>query len=210
MWEMSELKKRLIGECQKGNIKEVEKYLSEVEEWFLSNGVEIQITYDNMSVFFAACQWPDILDLLLSHPEINTGEINDLFVWSTQPRNDNQEHRGNVSYTDTALIKACRNGWTQSVERLLNIPNIDVNTLSVDGTSALEVAVRKGDTEVIEMLLKSPGMEEYTVRSAFLVACSTPRMFDYVENKPTATERIEIVRKISSTTSFSLKTHLMQ
>ena len=151
MWEMSELKKRLISECQKGNIKEVEEYLSEVEECFLSNGVEIQITYDNMSVFFAACQWPDILDLLLSHPEIETREINDLFVWKTQPRNEHQEHRGSVSYTyyDTALIKACRNGWTQSVERLLNIPNIDVNTLSVNGTSALEVAVRKGDTEII-------------------------------------------------------------
>ena len=71
----------------------------------------------------------------------------------------------------------------------------------MDGTSALEVAVRRGDTEIIEMLLRSPGIEEYTVRSAFLVACSSPRMFDYVENKPTASERIEIVNKMLSTTS---------
>ena len=203
--EMKKLKKRLISECQKGNVKEVEECLSK--------GVDVRNTYcengepESMSVFFAACQWPYILNLLLDHPNIVTSEINDAFLWRTRPRFDYQEHRESVSYTDPALIKACRNGWTQSVEKLLEIPDIDVNIQSRDDVSALDVAVRRGDTEIMEMLLKSPGLKEETIRSAFLIGCSTPRMFNYVENLPSDAGRVEVIKQFMRSPTF-LETNL--
>jgi ankyrin repeat protein len=54
----------------------------------------------------------------------------------------------------TPLIVAASNGFTRSVDRLLQHPDVDVNARGLEGQTALSWAARKKYTQIIEQLLE--------------------------------------------------------
>ena len=57
------------------------------------------------------------------------------------------------------LVRACLNGNTTKVKRLLAIPGIDINQVDKDGDTSLYLASYRGHREIIELLLAMPGID---------------------------------------------------
>ncbi|OHT05254.1 hypothetical protein TRFO_27069 [Tritrichomonas foetus] len=66
----------------------------------------------------------------------------------------------------TALMLAAKKGYSEIVDELLKIPDIDVNKSDISGMTALHFACRKGDTASVELLLKMPDID-VNVQSVF-------------------------------------------
>jgi ankyrin repeat protein len=79
----------------------------------------------------------------------------------------------------TALMIACRNGFTESVEILLKYPNIKVNLCTKDRWTALMMACRDSNAdsniEVVKLLLKHPDinvdLQNIDGNTALMFAC---------------------------------------
>ncbi|KAH6879575.1 hypothetical protein BKA70DRAFT_1474968 [Coprinopsis sp. MPI-PUGE-AT-0042] len=70
-------------------------------------------------------------------------------------RNPNQ---GTAKRGETALSLACMQGHDDAVKELLHLPNILVNSASVDGTTALMWASIKGHEGAARLLIACPGL----------------------------------------------------
>ena len=59
----------------------------------------------------------------------------------------------------TALMCAAKKGYSDIVEQLLQVPDIDINKKDISGMTALHFACRRGDTRSVELLLQMPGID---------------------------------------------------
>ncbi|KAH6905339.1 ankyrin repeat-containing domain protein [Coprinopsis sp. MPI-PUGE-AT-0042] len=59
----------------------------------------------------------------------------------------------------TALVLACWVGHYAAVQSLLDLPNIDVNVVNVDGVSALMMAASNGHEQIVKLLLAHPEID---------------------------------------------------
>jgi ankyrin repeat protein len=76
-------------------------------------------------------------------------------------------------FGETALIVAAANGSLEAVELLLSEKDIDINSVSVKGASALEAAARREHGKIVETLLNQPGLDQKHLGTALTVATKT-------------------------------------
>ena len=83
-----------------------------------------------------------MLELFLAHPMINV----------------NLKYRiQGMTHVMTPLMTACGNGLTDVVQRLIQVPGIDLNFQNNKGVTAAMWAVSSGKDECVKMLRNTPG-----------------------------------------------------
>jgi len=121
--------KSLFRAAKRGNTEEVKRLLDDKVD---VNGV-YSFTYG--SALHIACEKRriDVINLLLSIPELDVNQIN--------------------SAGETALIKACEKGHSKVVRQLLAVQNINLNIVSKYGDAAIHIACKRKHHKILKILL---------------------------------------------------------
>ena len=122
--------------CLKINLRKVKLYVR------YGIGIINRVTADGIYsglAIAARFNSPDLLEILLSHPDIN---INN----TTDPRNSNWTRQW------TALMFACCHGSSAIVSRLVQVPGLDINYQDENGDTAALLASQWGHTECVRIL----------------------------------------------------------
>ena len=125
--------------CRLNNLKKVKLYLRNGID--MINRVSVN-GFDSGLTIAAYMNYPDLLDILLSHPDI---KINN----TTDPANATWSRQW------TALMFACWLGSPAIVSRLVQVPKLDVNFQDENGNTAAHLASLSGHTECVRMLAET-------------------------------------------------------
>jgi ankyrin repeat protein len=136
----------------------------------------------------------DVVRLLLAHRGVDpnrpdafgitplmcacgTGHIATVEALLASPRVDVNAHASDKVGRLTALLAAARRGSREIIAALLaHRPPVDVNAADADGSTAVSQAAANGHTEVLDMLLKVPGIQVNTPTRGGLTALGLARL----------------------------------
>ena len=107
-------------------------------------GMDVNICdEEGVPALIHACGNLKMLELFLSQPKINV--------------NIKYQIQG-MTHVMTPLMTACGNGLTEAVQRLIQVPEIDLNFQNNKGVTAAMWAVTGGKDECVKMLRNVPGV----------------------------------------------------
>ena len=136
------LSKEFIQYCKENKLEKVRSCLNlEVDV----NTVSVDNSWSGLTIA-AHKNYLDLLDLLLSHPDI---KIN------LTTKNSEQS---------TALMFACISGNPAIVSRLVEEEQLDINHQNQDGNTAAHLAIAKGHTECLR-LLAGTGKVDFNIKN---------------------------------------------